>query len=120
MDDPLERPPVRVALIDDSLAVRRSLSLLLRASGFDVIAFEQGEDAIECGPDVDRVLIDYRLPGSDGLELLKRLRRQGVAAPAILISGVIAPQIEARAISAGFRSFLRKPMSRADLLKALA
>ncbi|MEL6258070.1 MAG: response regulator [Pseudomonadota bacterium] len=119
MDAQIERPPKRVALIDDSLAVRRSLSLLLRANGFDVIAFEKAEDAIECRPDVDRVLIDYRLPGTDGIALLRTLRNLGVNAPAILISGVIAPRIDELAKRAGFASFLRKPMNRADLLDAL-
>jgi len=112
---------LRIALVDDSEAVRRSLSLLLRASGLDVTCFDSGA-AAEADPalgDADCLLIDFKMPGLDGLRLLSKLRARGVKAPAILISGVVTGVLSEKAEAAGYTAFVRKPMTQADLLDGI-
>lgn len=102
----------RVAIVDDSQAVRLSLSLLLRNRGYDVDAFEGGE-ALLAALDVchfDIFVIDLKLEDTDGATLLKALRGRGVFAPAILITGWEARAADQQAAQAGFDAFVRKPM----------
>lgn len=112
---------LRIALIDDSEAVRRSLSLLLRSSGLEVTCFASGSDAV-AGTELasaDCLLIDYKMPDLDGLKLLSKLRARGITAPAILISGVVTAGLSEKAAEAGYKSFVRKPMTQADLLDGI-
>jgi two-component system, LuxR family, response regulator FixJ len=112
---------LRIALVDDSEAVRRSLSLLLRASGLDVVCFDSGaaaQDDPTLG-EADCLLIDFKMTGLDGLKLLSKLRKRGVTAPAILISGVVTGGLTEKAAAAGYTAFVRKPMTQADLLDGI-
>lgn len=102
----------RVAIVDDSQAVRLSLSLLLRNRGYDVDVFEGGGEllaALDARP-FDIFVIDLKLEDTDGATLLKELRGRGVSAPAILITGWEARVADQQAAQAGFDAFVRKPM----------
>ena len=68
---------------------------------------------------VDCLLIDYKMPDLDGLKLLSKLRARGITAPAILISGVVTAGLSEKAAEAGYRSFVHKPMTQADLLDGI-
>ena len=77
-----------VFVVDDDPAVRNSLQFALELEGYAVRTFADAEQLLG-RPDSERpccLVIDYGLPGSNGLELLRALRQRDVAAPAILIT----------------------------------
>lgn len=65
----------------------------------------------------DACLVDYRLPGQDGLSLARAAARRGVAVPVILLSGVAAPELEIAAIEAGAADFLDKEQFEVERLE---
>src|SRR4051812_4572961 len=107
MDEPLE-----ILLIDDDdidrLAVRRAL----RAAGLIVNVREaagatEGLARMEEGP-LDCVLLDYRLPDSDGLSVLRRARAAGVKAPVIMLTGQGDEELAVEIMKAGASDYLTK------------
>lgn len=114
-------PPRRIAIVDDSPAVRQSLSVLLGARGFAVGAFVGADDLLaKVKPgDFDCYVLDLKLEGLDGFALLEALRLRGIFAPAIMISGWELPSLEATAQRAGFAAFVRKPMMDTSLVRVL-
>lgn len=103
----------RVLLVEDDSAVRRSLQLLLRAKGYDVRAYSSpaglagDEEALRS----DCLVADLLLPQKDAVDLLADLRGAGWGGPAMLISGHLTAEREARARAAGFQSVLSKPLT---------
>jgi two-component system nitrogen regulation response regulator NtrX len=111
----------RVLIIDDERNIRRTFAMVLTAEGFTVDVAESGEDGLErCQaerPDV--AVIDVRLPGMDGIEVLRRLREHDTELPVIMISGhgTIATAVEAT--RHGAFDFIEKPLSKERLLVAI-
>ena len=103
----------RIVLIEDDDSVRRSLTLILRLRGYLVDAFRSGVEYLAqvVRTDADIFLIDYKMPKLDGLELLERLRADGIKAPAFLITGFHAPGLSDKATRVGFTAVLEKPIS---------
>lgn len=106
---PATRAP-HIVLVDDDSAVRASLTFSLELEGFEVEAFASAEAAADVTVD-DRscLLIDYRLPGMDGLALLSLLRARGVGAPAIVITSNPTRQLR-HAIDAAGATLIEKPL----------
>ncbi|MEM0985250.1 MAG: response regulator [Pseudomonadota bacterium] len=107
----------RVLLIEDDEDVRRSLTMMLRARGYALDVYESGLELLSTGylPDADCILIDYKMPKINGLQLLTRLREAGFFAPALLITGFYSHELEQKARDAGYAAVIEKPAS-ADLL----
>lgn len=93
----------RILLVDDDPAVQASLVFLLELQGFLVETFERGEDLAERAafPDHGCLVLDYRLPGIDGVALLKSLRDRGIGLPAVLITSAPSRELHRRAAEAG-------------------
>ncbi|MEO0465654.1 MAG: response regulator [Pseudomonadota bacterium] len=108
-----ERPNCsgRLVLVEDDPDVRRSLTLMLRARGFSMDQYASGTELLSTRvlPIADGLLIDYKLPGINGIELLGRLRKAGQMAPALMITGFISTTLHARAAEAGFLDVIEKP-----------
>ena len=112
---PLERPTRehsgRVLVVDDVPANRRLAGAMLTRLGFEAIEAESGECALEhlASEPVDLVLLDLRMPGLDGEEVLDELReRHGRELPVLVISGHADAETRARLAAAG-AGFLGKP-----------
>jgi two-component system, LuxR family, response regulator FixJ len=112
--------PPTALLVDDDPAVLRSLAFALELEGFDVRAYSRGIDLLEANdfPENGCLIVDYKMPGLNGLELLGRLRDIGVELPAVLIAGFVTPAIERGAASVGAR-VMNKPFSVHELTKAV-
>jgi two-component system response regulator FixJ len=109
--------PRIVYVIDDEEAVRDSLTLLLESRGLVVQSFASGVEFLKVASSVPLgcVVTDMRMPGIDGLELLKRLRESNVRLPVIVATGHDEVSLALQALKAGAVDFIEKPFP-ADLL----
>ena len=114
--------PARVVLVDDDDLFRESLGQNLSDAGFAVRDFGSGEAALahllggECE---DIVLLDWKMPGMNGIELLRRIRQAGLEAPVIFLT-VLNDQIyEEAALQGGAVDFVEKSRSFAILLRRM-
>ena len=111
----------RLVLIEDDDNVRRSMTMVLRARGFPIDAYRSGTEFLlmrgQHGGDC--LLIDYKMPRIDGLELMRRLRAIDDQTPAIMITGYYSDVLQARAISVGYSSIIEKPTRPAALIQLI-
>lgn len=100
-----------VLLVDDDAAVRASLGFWLDLEGLLLVAFDRAEALLASGiiDTADCLVIDERLPGMTGLQLLAELRRQGVAAPAIITTSHATRALRDAARAAGAQ-LVEKPL----------
>lgn len=109
-----------ITLLDDDPAVRASLQFALELEGFQVEAFASAE-ALTAFADPEEpacFILDYRLPGVDGLSLLEALRKLGARAPAILITSNPNRDVRERAVSLG-TMLIEKPLLGNELMSAV-
>ncbi len=111
----------RVLIVDDEKNIRRTFGLILRGEGFAVSEAESGEEALREleREDVDVVILDVRLPGMDGLQTLREMKRLAPDPLVIMISGhgTIATAVEAT--REGACDFLEKPCSKERVILAV-
>ncbi|HEY4135754.1 MAG TPA: response regulator transcription factor [Alphaproteobacteria bacterium] len=112
-----------VVLIDDDELFRESLEQNLRDSGYDVLTFDRGEPALayfQGGHGADLVLLDWKMPEMNGIEVLRRLRQINQDMPVIFLT-VLSDQIyEEAALLSGAVDFVEKSRSFTILLKRMA
>lgn len=101
----------RVLLVDADAAVRAAVAFALEVEGFVVGAYETAEALLTLGAPQDSgcLVLDHRLPGTDGLALLGRLRASGVRSPAILLTSNPSRRLRRRIEDAGAR-LIEKPL----------
>ncbi len=112
----------RVVLVDDDDLFRESLGQNLGDAGFEVRDFPSAEAALAHlldGESDDIVLLDWKMPGMNGIELLRRMRQAGLEAPVIFLT-VLNDQIyEEAALQGGAVDFVEKSRSFAILLRRM-
>jgi two-component system response regulator FixJ len=110
-----------VLVVDDDAAVRAALKFALEVDGFRVRVYGSAAALLADGslPVRACLVIDYRMPDIDGLELIELLRARQVALPAILISGRVNNQLRLRAERLGVIRVLEKPLSDAALVESI-
>jgi two-component system, LuxR family, response regulator FixJ len=101
----------KVYVIDDDEAMRDSLEFLLGAADFDVMLFESAQHFLDALPSVDFgcVVSDVRMPGIDGIELLKRLKASRSTIPVLIMTGHGDVPLAVEAMKLGAVDFLEKP-----------
>ena len=110
-----------IHVIDDDAAMRDSLAFLLDVNGFRPQVYESadaflgtaGTDAVNC------VISDIRMPGMNGIELVRKLKSRGASCPVILITGHGDVALAVEAMKAGAADFIEKPFDDAALLGAI-
>ncbi|MEJ0023854.1 MAG: response regulator [Alphaproteobacteria bacterium] len=108
-----------VVIVEDDEALRAAIAFALEVEGFEVAAFESAEQVLERMPFPSVCLVvDYVLPGSNGLALLTRLRALGVKAPALLVTTHPNSLMRARAAIADAH-VLEKPLGGDEILRAV-
>lgn len=114
----------RVLVVDDEPDIRLLIRVNLVAAGYEVLEAESGREAIDflAGEEPDLVLLDLRLPGLDGWDVLEHLKEHGVAqrVPVVAISAHASPTTKERAREVGFRSYISKPFAPEELLEVVA
>lgn len=110
--------PFRIVVADDDAVHRTLLAHPLRQSGWEVMEAGDGEAALEVvrrtAPDV--LLLDLRMPGVDGLEVLRRLASEPDAPEVLVVTGDSSAESAVAALRLGARDYLTKPWSRDTLV----
>lgn len=114
------RLPV-ICVVDDDAAVRNALKFALEVEGMDVRVYDGAVSLLNDRnvPPSGCLVVDYRMPVMDGLELLGVLRNRGVDAPAILITARATEDLRTQAQRRGVYSVLEKPLSDNALLDSI-
>jgi two-component system nitrate/nitrite response regulator NarL len=123
MTEPLP-PSLRIVMVDDHALCRNGLTdLIAHRSSMRVVASTgDAEQAIELIREhrPDLVLLDLRMPTTDGLTLLRRLRAEGIPTPAVILTMSDAQADLAAALRAGVQGYLLKDMDPEEVLAAIA
>lgn len=101
-----------ILVVDDEPGIRELLGQILRDEGFSVTVVASGEEALAAvSREVfDLVMLDIKLPGMDGLEVLRQLKASGARVPVVMISGHASVEQAAQAVREGAADFLEKPL----------
>jgi two-component system response regulator ChvI len=113
---------VRIVVVDDDDLFRETLGLSLIDEGYEVTSFSGGSamlDHFASGARADVILLDWRMPKMNGLEVLRRLRRAGDATPVIFLTALSEENYEEAALEGGAVDFIDKSRSLSILLKRL-
>ena len=104
---------MKIAIVDDEKDMRQSISQWLALSGFDTETFASAEDALKgVNPDYPGIVVsDVRMPGMDGMQLLRKLRSLDSTLPVIMITGHGDVPMAVEAMRVGAFDFLEKPFN---------
>jgi signal transduction histidine kinase len=120
----VEKEPPRVLLIDDDASLSRTLSLILRKAGYDVATASDSAEALrlstadKLAPPYDVALIDVRLPGMSGLNLLAELKKSNPDITAVMMTGDADTTSAIAALNEGAYAYVLKPY-RIEEVKAI-
>lgn len=119
-DRPGDRP--RILVVDDEQAVRDLLAKTLTMADYDVDAAPDGASAIERlrAVEYDLLITDLKMPGMDGLSVLREARRTAPDLPVIIITGYSTEASAIEAINLGVAGYLTKPFRLPRILAATA
>lgn len=112
---------MKILLVDDDEWIRDSLSLFFEAEGCELLAFETAEEGLKAVEQkaYDIVISDYKLPGMDGLEFLRRVKEKQPNAFEILITAYANCEILKEAKMLGVKNIIPKPFSSEDVETSL-
>jgi two-component system alkaline phosphatase synthesis response regulator PhoP len=108
----------RLLLVEDDPTLRQALTFNLTREGYEVTSAADGEAALEAARSdrLDLILLDVMLPGMSGVEVLRVLRREGVATPVIILSAKGDEIDRVVGLKVGADDYIAKPFSRPELL----
>jgi two-component system response regulator FixJ len=120
--EPPARPPFPIYIVDDDAEIRTALAVLLEIHALPCRAFESGDAFLDVLSDLDPglVLLDIRMPGSDGLAVLSELHERRYHWPVIVMTGHGEVATAVSAMKLGALEFLEKPFREPELMDALA
>lgn len=109
---------MRILIVEDETRVAQSLKRGLEAEGYDVRLAANGEEGffLLTAEAFDVVVLDLLLPGRDGLEILRTLRRRGIATPVLILSARDTVQDRVQGLEYGADDYLIKPFAFEELL----
>ena len=110
----------RILLVDDEKHFADTLAARLEMRGFEVRAAYSGSEALAAiALPTEIVVLDLRMPGMDGFEVLRVLKKSNPAIRVIMLTGHIDAQEERAAYEAGAHRVLRKPLQMDELLDCI-
>jgi len=112
-----------ILVVEDDEVYLSAISAILSYEGFRISEASDGESALnmlrENNDPADLLLTDIRMPGMDGIALIKAVREYGLRIPVIAFSGDIDRKTMERLFETGCRYYLEKPFTRAELLSKI-
>ncbi len=109
-DSEVTRRPILI--VDDEQSMREFLGIMLEKEGYEVVADENGDEAMQRLEDDERfrlVITDLKMPGADGLELLERVKQLDPACQVVVITAYATPESAITAIKRGAYDYIQKP-----------
>ena len=109
---------MRVLVVEDDVAVARSIELMLKSENFNVYTTDLGEEGIDLGKlyDYDIILLDLNLPDMSGYEVLRTLRVAKVKTPILILSGMAGIEDKVKGLGFGADDYLTKPFHKDELV----
>ena len=110
---------MKILVVDDERAVRESLRRALELEGYDIELAGDGEEALyrlDSDEQPDAVILDVLMPGVDGLEVCRRIRRTGSKLPVLMLTARDAVENRVAGLDAGADDYVTKPFALAELL----
>jgi DNA-binding NtrC family response regulator len=113
---------LKILLVDDDQWIRDSLRLFFEAEGCRLVTSETAEEGMKAleKVDYDVVISDYKLPGMNGLEFLRKVKEKQTNIYEILITAYANYEIETEAREIGVQDFIPKPFTSEDVERSLA
>lgn len=111
-----------ILIAEDDSTSFRLLEAMLKKAGYSVLRAVDGEEALQAvreNPDVALVLMDVKMPGMNGLEATRRIRRFNTVLPIIAQTAYAFPEDRTKALEAGCDDYISKPVERTALLKMI-
>ena len=110
-----------IHIVDDEDSIRRSVSFMLKTSGYQVETWNSGQAFLKEVKHAEHgcILLDVRMPEIDGLEVQRALAERGVTMPVVIMTGHGDISIAIRAMKAGAVDFLEKPFEKSALIAAI-
>jgi DNA-binding response OmpR family regulator len=107
----------RLLVVEDEAGIAFALEADLRAEGYDVVVATTGDEAMRTvgAGSVDLVLLDVMLPGKDGFEVCREMRRSGVRAPIIMLTAKAQEAEKVMGLELGADDYITKPFSPREL-----
>lgn len=112
----------QVVIVDDDEGSRNSLKWLIESGGFPAMTFMSADHFLEVAPDLDIgcLVLDVRMPGKSGVQLLEDLVDRAGSPPIVMISAFADVRTAVRAMRGGAVDFLEKPVNGEELLECVA
>jgi two-component system, OmpR family, response regulator MprA len=112
---------VNVLVVDDEPAVRGSLRRALGLEGYEISTADDGQDALEAlaESDFEAVILDIAMPGIDGIEVCRQVRRSGDRTPILMLTARDAVDDRVAGLDAGADDYLSKPFALRELVARL-
>jgi two-component system response regulator MprA len=110
---------VKILVVDDERAVRESLRRALELEGYEIELAEDGAQALErlrSEPEPDAMVLDVLMPGVDGLEVSRAVRRNGSKLPILMLTARTQVEDRVEGLDAGADDYLTKPFALEELL----
>lgn len=113
---------MRILVVDDEKNIRLVLDQCLSAEGYQVDTAVSGEHAVEkfAAAPYDLVILDMKMPGMDGIEVLRRIKRTAPAVPVIMVTGYGSIETAVETMKLGAVDYLRKPFTPDEIRAAVA
>jgi two-component system nitrogen regulation response regulator NtrX len=114
-------PKSRILVIDDEAAIRDSLRMTLEYEGYEFLGAATGQEGLALAEreTPDLVLLDVKMPGMDGIEVLERLRHMNESLPVVVVSGHGTISTAVEATKKGAFDFIEKPFASERVLVSL-
>ncbi len=110
-----------IIIVDDEIELRENLQDLLEFKDYDVFSYPNGEEMLEAIDTVnsDIFLLDYQLPGLNGIELIPHIREKLPQVPIGLVTASSQPDTREEAMKNGANRIILKPYSPMEMLQAV-
>jgi two-component system, LuxR family, response regulator FixJ len=110
-----------IFIIDDDLSMQRAFLLLLRSAGFDAKAFSSAREFLTYSPvsDDDCIILDLRMPGMNGFDLMEKLISKGIHTPVICVTAFDDSKSREQARELRASAYFTKPVDDQALIDAI-